>query len=110
MIIQFDKKKLGVRIRQIRLSKGMTQDDVCDKLFMDTSMLSNYESGKTAPSLTTLVKIVNALETTFDELFDYEHLTNAKELSNQINNECKKLPIAKLQALYRFLQILKEIN
>lgn len=110
MIIEFDKIKLGQRIRQIRLSRGMTQEDVCNELMMEPSMLSNYESGKTAPSLNTLIKIVNVLQTTIDELFNYEHLNTSEELLEIINKECKGLQNSKLQAIYRFLQILKELN
>ncbi len=110
MIPQFDKKKLGKRIKQIRLSKGMTQDDVCDKLLIDPSMLSTYESGKTAPSLATLIKIINALEVTPDILFDCEHLMSEKELDKTIQQEYKTLPLKKKQTLYRYIQILKEYN
>lgn len=86
----------------------MTQEELCSKLFTEPSMLSNYESGKTAPSINTLIKIVQALETTLDNLFDYEHFKAEEDLEKIFINEYKLLPIEKQRALYRFMQILKE--
>lgn len=61
-------KKLGENIRRIRLAKGMTQGDLCRKLEVDRGYMSNVESGKKNPTLSTINRIADALDVTVDKL------------------------------------------
>ncbi len=61
-------KKLGDNIRRIRLAKGMTQGDLCRKLEVDRGYMSNVESGKKNPTLSTIERIAKALDVSIDEL------------------------------------------
>ena len=61
-------KKLGENIRRIRLAKDMTQGDLCRKLELDRSYMSNVESGKKNPTLSTITNIAKALGVSIDEL------------------------------------------
>ena len=54
-------KKLGMNIKRIRLSKKMSQGDICRELGIDRSYMSNIESGNKNPTLSTLEKIAQAL-------------------------------------------------
>ena len=61
-------KKLGDNIRRIRLAKDMTQGDLCRKLGLDRAYMSNVESGKKNPTLSTITNIAKALDVSVDEL------------------------------------------
>jgi len=61
-------KKLGENIRRIRLAKGMTQGDLCRKLEVDRDYMSNVESGKKNPTLSTIGRIAKALNVSIEEL------------------------------------------
>lgn len=61
-------KKLGENIRKIRLAKVMTQGDLCRKLEVDRAYMSNIESGKKNPTLSTIENIAKALNVSIDEL------------------------------------------
>ena len=61
-------KKLGENIRRIRLTKDMTQGDLCRKLEVDRAYMSNIESGKKNPTLSTIAKLAKALGVTINEL------------------------------------------
>ena len=61
-------KKLGENIRRIRLTKDMTQGDLCRKLEVDRAYISNIESGKKNPTLSTIAKLAKALGVTINEL------------------------------------------
>ena len=61
-------KKLGDNIRRIRLAKGMTQGDLCRKLEVDRGYMSNVESGKKNPTLSTIERIAKALDVSIDGL------------------------------------------
>lgn len=61
-------KKLGKNIRKIRLAKAMTQGDLCRKLGVDRSYVSNVESGKKNPTLLTIERISKALGVSVETL------------------------------------------
>ncbi|HAT68319.1 MAG: DNA-binding protein [Candidatus Yonathbacteria bacterium RIFCSPHIGHO2_01_FULL_44_41] len=61
-------KKLGDNIKRIRLAKDMTQGDLCRKLEVDRAYMSNIESGKKNPTLSTITNIAKALNVSVDEL------------------------------------------
>lgn len=65
---------LGANLKQLRNSKGLTQDDVCAKLsVMGRPMLqSNYaqiESGKRNIFLSDLLVLKEIFEVSFDDIF-----------------------------------------
>jgi transcriptional regulator with XRE-family HTH domain len=64
--------KLGERIVQIRKSKKLKQYELSDLLSMDDSGLRKIESGRTNPTIKTLIRIANALEIEFIELFKFK--------------------------------------
>ncbi|KKQ94971.1 MAG: Transcriptional regulator, XRE family [Candidatus Levybacteria bacterium GW2011_GWA1_39_11] len=61
-------KKLGDNVKRIRLAKDMTQGDLCRKLEVDRAYMSNIESGKKNPTLSTITNIAKALGVSVDQL------------------------------------------
>ncbi len=61
-------KRLGDNIKRIRLASNMTQSDLCQKLEVDGAYMSNVESGKKNPTLSTITNIAKALDVSVDEL------------------------------------------
>lgn len=107
---EFDKNKLGQRIKQLRITKGYSQDDLCDKIGIDPPSLSKFENGKNAPSLPTLIKIIDALEVQPNEVFDYSHFKSESELERDLINRYRKLTVEKKQYFYRLLSFIEELN
>lgn len=54
---------VGRNIRQQRLQKKMTQDELAEKLFTTRQTISNYENGKSKPDIDTLVRLSELLGT-----------------------------------------------
>ena len=61
----------GERLLLLRLRKGMKQCELADKSGIDASLLSNYETGKVNPNITTLEWICDALGVTARELLGF---------------------------------------
>ena len=59
-------KEIGQRIREIRQSKKMTQNDLAFEAHISPSKLSDIELGKSKMWLTTFVRIVEALQVSAD--------------------------------------------
>ncbi len=61
--------KVGLRIKELRKSLGLTQESLAFKADMDKTYLNEVENGKRNVSLVNLEKIILALETTFALFF-----------------------------------------
>lgn len=56
------RKSIGANIRQIRLQKNLTQEELASVLFITRQTLSNYETGRSNPDIDMLQKIAAALD------------------------------------------------
>lgn len=54
--------EIGKNIRLLRMQKGMTQDELAEKLFVSRQTVSNYETGRSQPDIDTLLRIAEALD------------------------------------------------
>ena len=71
-----DKKKLqiaiGKRIKELRESKNIQQQDVAATCNIEKSNFSRIEAGNTNPTIYTLSKIADRLSVTLSELLYFE--------------------------------------
>ena len=63
-------KKVGKKIQEIRLNKGLTQVELVGRIEgeIDTTNISRIESGRTNPTVFTLFRIAEALGVPLNEL------------------------------------------
>ena len=61
-------RDVGKNIKQIRLSKNMTQDSLADALYVTRQTVSNYENGRSRPDLDMLVRIAEIFDTDVNTL------------------------------------------
>ena len=66
--MSIDYKCIGRRIKAARVSLDMTQERLAEKVNLSPSHLSNIETGTTKVSLSTIVKLANALHVSVDSL------------------------------------------
>lgn len=66
--MELDYKAIGKRIKVARIRMEITQEQLADRVSVSPTHLSNIETGSTRVSLTTIVKIANALNVTVDDL------------------------------------------
>jgi len=60
---------LGARIREIRISKGLSLSELAHLCEFEKASLSRIELGKTNTTILTLTRICNALECRLADLF-----------------------------------------
>lgn len=60
--------EFGKRLKELRKSKGYTQQALAEKADIDEKHLSRVENGKYFPSFATLNKLLSALGVTLDEV------------------------------------------
>lgn len=77
--MKLDYRAIGMRIRRIRKSKGLTQQTLAEMSGQEPSNISHIERGATKLSLPTAVNIANALGVTVDELL-CDSLSQSKQV------------------------------
>ena len=65
-------EKVGYRIKQLRSQLGLSQEKLALKADLDRTYLAGVETGKRNVTITSLEKIVCALECSMKEFFDFE--------------------------------------
>ncbi|WP_328351540.1 cupin domain-containing protein [Streptomyces sp. NBC_00445] len=61
---------VGARIRQVRLDRGMSLRSLAREIGVSASLVSQIETGKSQPSVSTLYAITTALGITVESLFE----------------------------------------
>jgi len=72
MKISLLQQKIGNRIRELRESKGISQQNLAAVCNFEKANLSRIEAGRTNPTISTLYKISQALEITLSDLLKVE--------------------------------------
>ena len=62
--------ELGLKIKELRIKHGLTQDDLASKLGVSFQTISKWENLVTMPDVALLPEISSAFGVTIDELFD----------------------------------------
>ena len=65
-----DTPPVGARIRQVRLARGMSLRALAREVGVSASLISQIETGKSQPSVSTLYAITTALAISIEALFD----------------------------------------
>lgn len=99
------KELLGKRLRELRKRKGINQEKLAELIDVDPTTISNIENGKNYPSMINLENLLNVLDCSFVEAFDFEHKNSDEDLISQIINKLKSNP-DKLRDFYKIIMAL----
>ncbi len=83
------KKLMGKRIQEIRKHRKLTQEQVAEFVGIETASISNIENGKYYPTAENLDKIINVLNISPRDLFEFEHHTAQNELIDEMATAMK---------------------
>lgn len=97
------KKLLGKRIKEIRKSAKLTQEQLGEMVEIEPSSLGNIENGYNYPLISTLEKITKALGCSMSDVFEYEHFEDDQILLERINTLLKNNP-DKIRQVYKLIK------
>lgn len=98
-----NKKLLGRRIKEIRKSRGLTQEQLSEMIDIETSSLSGIESGRFYPSLHVLEKIAQVFEVELIEFFKFSTVNLPENLDKEILNIIERQDKKNKQLIYKLL-------
>ena len=87
------KQTIGKFLATLRKAKGLTQEDVADKLNISNKTLSSWETDRTTPDALTLPAIADLYEVTVDEILRGERIKSNEQA--QISEKSRHLLIKK---------------
>ena len=61
---------IGKKIKELRVAKGLTQEELADRSELSKGFISQLERNLTSPSITTLMDILQCLGTSIGEFFN----------------------------------------
>ena len=97
------KKDFGLRLKELRNKKGITQNQLAEMVGIDPKHLSHIETGRSFPKADLIEKFAISLEIDYQELFKTEHLQNRVNLSEKINQIVENLSDDNLKTLYKII-------
>lgn len=103
---EIDYAKLGLKIKTMRQSKGLTQESLAEMVSCNTSHVSNIENCHTKVSLNVLLAIANALNTSIDYLLSEQYDNSSLALDNEILRAIKAFDNQKKEKLLKMIEIL----
>ena len=114
-IIRFDmndkelKKQLGLKIKEFRVKKKLTQENLAEKINWTQRQISLIELGISFPNPETLSNLLEVFNCSPKELFEFEtndEVLDLKNLKQKLLNNIEKLSNDKIQILYKMSKII----
>jgi transcriptional regulator with XRE-family HTH domain len=67
------KEHFGKRVRELRLARGLSQEELAFRAGVHRTYLGSIERGERNPALKNIAAIAKALDVTLSELFSFEY-------------------------------------
>lgn len=101
--------EFGKRVRELRKKKGLSQEALAQKAGLHYTYIGQVERGKKNPSLKSIEKIANALDTSLPHLFSFlEEKSPDDKLRNQIIDLLKDKDTSTLELLLKVTRAIVE--
>lgn len=105
-------KIIGRRIKEVRKAKGISQEKLAELADLSTQYMSQIETAARKASLTSLVKISNALNVSLDELLYGNRPDRPGEMQSELDSILSDCNAYEKRVLYELVvqcrKILKE--
>lgn len=99
------KKQLGAKIKRLRQNRGLTQEQLAEKIDIATRTLCGIENGENFLTAETLEKIMAVLKVSSSELFAFDHLKPQEELIDEIVNDLHNIKDReKIETIYKLIK------
>ena len=101
------KKLIGLRIKELRIKKGYSQQKLAEIVNIDQRNVSNIECGNSFPSKC-LLELAWALNVELSEMFDFSHLEmDCEKMKQVIKDELNNLSDENIKIIFRLIKSMK---
>ena len=103
-----DYSVIGKRLKQARLAKNMTQEDLADKIDISVAFLSRVERGNTHINLTRLSEICSLLNISEGDILNGSSSTSSDYMQSDFNELLKNCSPEKQKLIYNIAKVIAE--
>ncbi len=103
-------KNLGYKIKDLRKSKGLSQETLAEKAFLSQQHISRIETGTTYPGVSTLIKIAKVLKIQIDSLIDSDIKTKEERYTYDILRKLEYLGIEDRSKVIGYIERILDEN
>ena len=104
------KKQFGKRIKEIKKSKGYTQEQLAERIGIEPPNVSKLEKGLHFHLPENIEKISKALDVEIKDLFDFEHINSRQILTNQLKKYIDSATDKDIEFLYKTIKNLQQYS
>ncbi len=101
---------VGSRIKEIRESKKIKQNQLAELIGIEPTNLSKLEKGVHLPKEETINKLTRSLDCDVKDLFDFKHMKSREELLKSIESILDNSSTEEMQFFYKILVSYKELK
>lgn len=96
------KTLFGLRIKELRKAKSLSQDALAEKADISSKYVSRIEMGQHFPTINTLIKLADVLDVELKDFFEFAHAEeNPKKLKDNLKGLIKEADHDKLKLLVK---------
>lgn len=102
-MVQSISERFGMRIKEYRTLRGISQEQLALKANVNVSFLGQIERGNKKPTIDTIDKLLNALDIEYTDFFDFKQTVSSKKNTATIDKiiyELKSRTSAEQQLIY----------
>lgn len=107
--MEIDYRDMGAQIKKARLKAGLSQEKLAEASDVGITHISHIENGKTIPSVLVLIKIMNRLQITPDQLFCGYADTTAPALLRETADILGDCTAEELRDINKHIALIKEL-
>ena len=100
------KQMIGARIKDIRTKMGLTQEQLAEKIEINSKYLSSIERGLENPTLNTLIKLSESMDVNLDDIFNQIQIENPAERKSLIISLLDQADDEQLKLAYKILSVI----
>ena len=97
------KQLIGARIKEVRNKKGLTQEQLSEKMEINPKYLSSIERGNENPTLNTLLKLSESLEVDLSVIFSFIQIEDPRERKSMITSLLDQADNEELKLVFKVL-------
>ena len=102
------KELLGARIKEVRKSRNLTQEQLAELVDIEQKHVSRIEVGKNYPTIDRLEKMAEALDVPLSSFFSFVHLESGSERARSIEEMIMELDDGSQKMAYKLIKAIIE--
>jgi len=96
-----DQKKIGKYLKELRISKNLTQEELADKFYVSNRTISRWETGTNLPDIALLIELADFYKCDIREIIEGGSINNMNNEEKDVAIKVAKYETSKNEKSYK---------